>query len=185
MTWKKKTRNVQYLKCSALKALALFQESPDQLPVPPTRFNYMMWEAGESLLSHSDCSPPGALRLFLPRWWWLCPASHQLNYPWYILPRSPVMTPCVEKRLSGCAFEMAQVSWDACDCDCVCDWGAGTVKRLCTCDGSSFVLASFDLLSRSWLFSSWRIVCSIGFSSSALQQIAVWGGSRLLWRRTH
>lgn len=36
----------------------LVLEGSEGLPVPPTWFNYMMWEASESLLSLSDCSPP-------------------------------------------------------------------------------------------------------------------------------
>lgn len=74
------------------------------LPVPPTCFNHtdvrIQWELVKPLWLFSS----GALRLSLP-WRWHCPASHQLNYPWNILPHVPSDDALCWEWLSGCAFQ--------------------------------------------------------------------------------
>lgn len=69
-------------KCSALVFSCL-----DGLPAPPAWFNYSdvrsQWELVKPLWLFSS----GALLMSLPRRWH-CPASHQLNYPWNILPHA-------------------------------------------------------------------------------------------------
>lgn len=64
----------------------------------------LMWEASESLLSLSDCSPlePFAYTPPPPPH---CPASHRLNYPLNILPHAFSDEALCWEWLSGCAFQ--------------------------------------------------------------------------------
>lgn len=74
------------------------------LLVPATRFNYTDVRSQRELVKPLWLFSSRALHLSLPRWWH-CPASHQLNYPWNILPHASDDALYWE-WLSDCAFQL-------------------------------------------------------------------------------
>lgn len=74
-------------------------------PVPPTWFNYTAMRSHRELVKPLWLFSSAALRLSFPRRWH-CPASHQLNYPWNILPHASSDDALCWERLSGCAFQL-------------------------------------------------------------------------------